>query len=68
MNDKKFANIDELCADIDRNYLGSQVGNIYDGKYRVTSVGSGTVESILERLMTRKKTKLVYLILEDNDG
>lgn len=65
MNGKKFANIDEFVKDIELNYKGSEVGNIYDGKYRVVSVGEGTPESIIERLTARKKTKLIYLIAEE---
>ena len=70
MNGKKFVSIDELRADIERNYKGSEVGNIYDGKYRVASVGEGTPESMIERFrraVTLKKTKLIYLIVEETD-
>ena len=76
---KNFASIDELRGDIERNYIGAGVGKIHndgyrvtvgnnDGKYRVASVGNGTPESIWERLTMRKKTKLIYLILEETDG
>ena len=69
MNGKKFVSIDELRADIERNYKGSEVGNNYDGKYRVVSVGEGTPESIIERLKAPKKTKLIYLIVvKETDG
>ena len=63
MSDRNFDGIEELCADIEQNYNDSEVG-----KYRVVSVGDGTVESIVERLTARKKTKLIYLILEETDG
>lgn len=62
---RKFAGIDALLDDIIANYRGAEIGNIYDGKYRVISVGEGTPESIIERLTARKKTKLVYLIAEE---
>ena len=95
MSGKKFDSLAALVGDIDEKYRGATFGNRYDGKYRVASVGSGTVESIIERLMMffgvrfteqaggtvesiierlmkrlkeRKKTQLVYLILEENDG
>lgn len=68
MSGKKFDDIDALVKDIDANYQGAEFGNRYDGKYRVVLVGKGTAESILERLTTRKKTELVYLILEETDG
>lgn len=68
MSGKKFDGIDALVDDIKANYRGAEVGNRYDGKYRVASVGEGTAESIWERFTTRKKTELVYLILEETDG
>ena len=72
MTGKKFDSIDALVADIEK-YRGAEVGNIYDGKYCVASVGKGTIEYIgemLERLLerSRKKTQLFYLILEETDG
>ncbi len=76
MSDKSFDGIDALVKDIDANYQGAEVGNRYDGKYRVVSVGEVTAEFIVERaksivercLTTRKKTELVYLKLEETDG
>lgn len=77
MSGKSFDGIDALVKDIDANYQGAEVVKkqastgyqvICNGKYHVVSVGEGTAESIMERLTTRKKTKLVYLILEETDG
>ena len=68
MSGKKFDNLDGLRADIERNYKGSEVGNRYDGKYRVVSVGEGTLESIMERLGNFSRTEIVYLIVEETDG
>lgn len=71
MSVRKFAGIDELINDIKDNYYGAEIGNIYDGKYRVTSVKEGAVEGIVEQLKCwteRKKTQLIYLILEETDG
>ncbi len=80
MSDKKFDSIDALVADIEDNYLGAELpkprastnyqiihDGIRNGKYRVASVGSGTAEYILRRLMTQNKAKLVYLILEESN-
>lgn len=65
MNGKKFHSMNEFVKEIIANYRGSEIGNIYDGKYIVKSVGEGTPESIIERLTARKKTKLIYLIAEE---
>ena len=61
MSDKNFDGIDALVEDIKAKYLNAEFG-----KYRVVSVVKE--ESIWERLTTRKKKELVYLILEEIDG
>ena len=65
---KTFDSIDALCDDIERNYKGSEDGKRFDGKYRVVSVGEGTIESIIKRLGNFSRTEIVYLIVEKNDG
>lgn len=65
---KKSDSIDALVNDLKRNYDGAEVGKRYDGKYRVTSVGEGTIESIIKRLGHFSQTEIVYLILERTDG
>lgn len=68
LNGKKFDGIDDLRADIEHNYKGSEVGNRYDDKYIVMSVGEGTFDSIKEQLGSFSRTEIVYLILEKSDG
>ncbi|MBE8950005.1 MAG: hypothetical protein SR3Q1_05320 [Quinella sp. 3Q1] len=55
-----------MVDDIERNYKGLEIGKRFDDKWRVVSVGEGTPESLIERLTARKKTKLIYLIAEEN--
>ena len=59
--------IDGLCADIEQKYIGKTFSDYYRN-YQVKVVGNGTVESIKDRLKSRKKTKLIYLIAEETDG
>jgi hypothetical protein len=69
LNGKKFANIDELCADIKRNYKGSEIGNIYDGKHIVIDADTGTIDVALKKLngvLNKKDVKIIYLIAEEN--
>lgn len=59
--------IDDLCADIKQKYFGKTFSDAYRN-YQVKVVGNGTVESIRDRLRSRKQTKLIYLIAEETDG
>ena len=68
MSGKKLDSIDALVDNIKDKYLNAEFGKRFDDKYRVVSVGEGTPESIIERLTARKKTKLIYLIVEETDG
>lgn len=64
---KAFAEIVDLLDDLARNYDGTVFSDTSDRNYRVTAIGTGTADSIMERLRTYKKTKLIYLIAEETD-
>ena len=63
VSDENSDDIAALVADIAANYRGAEFG-----KYRVVSVGNGTLESIMKRLGKFSRTEIVYLIVEKNDG
>lgn len=71
MSSKKFDSIDALVDDIERNYEGSEVGNRYDGKYRVKEIDTGTTDAILKKLdgfLKKRDVKIIFLVAEEING
>ena len=78
MSDKESAdyNIDELVKDIKAKYLNVEVGDRFNGKYRVTTVDSETSRAIFEKLkglfkglfLTKRDVKIIFLVAEEIDG
>ena len=70
-NGKKFDSIDALVDDIECNYKYSEVGNRYDGKYRVKEIDTGTTDAILKKLegfLKKRDVKIIFLVAEEING
>ena len=71
MSGAQFSGIDELVADIDAKYRGAEVDDRFNGKYRVTTVDSGTLSAIFEKLngiLSKRDVKIIFLVAEENYG
>ena len=63
--------IDALVDDIKDKYLDAEVGDRFNGKYRVTTVDSETSLAIFEKLkgfLTKRDVKIIFLVAEEIDG
>jgi len=68
---KKFDSIDALVNDLKRNYDGTEVGNRFNDKYRVTTIDSETGLFIWEKLkgfLNKRDVKIIFLVVEEIDG
>ena len=68
MSDKESAdyNIDELVKDIKAKYLDAAFG-----KYRVTTVDSGTLRAVFKKLngfFNKRDVKIIFLVAEEING
>lgn len=71
MSGKNFDSIDALVKDIEAKYLGAEIGDRFNGKYRVTTVDSETSLAIFEKMkgfLTKRDVKIIFLVAEEIDG
>lgn len=70
MSGKNFDGIDALFDDIEAKYLDVEVGDRFNGKYRVTTVDSETLGAVFKKLngfFSKRDVKIIFLVAEKID-
>ena len=70
MSGKKSVGIEELCADLEKNYKGATFCDCRKN-YRVKDIDTGTTDAILKKLngfLKERDVKIIFLVAEEIDG